>query len=618
MARTRFQSLTSRLQLGNIRGPSGIGAREEARTTSIITRELDKMGDFFMKRAVKEAEIEGAKFGADNTPTVQEYKKSISKGDNPLEKFDRNTVFGSSAYNQISKSLGNSLIVSASNQMNDRFLEADLNPISIDEFRKDLNGIILETSKLANQISPGIGEQVTSDLSIKANGHFYKYGVKINKITTRRLQSGATLILDNHLNNLENEITAILPKNADTVDQKELAKKIYGKDGIKESLLQKYSQTMVGARFEREAYKSGIKDWNTAFKTNMFSTLKTLSLNSSKDVSDITDDLRRGKATGDKIIDALVSGLSGVDRKQLATEITSMVNNQNSIEDLADEESNELASKTASELEVTITNDIQQGASQTIIISNLAKLKKLVDLEDDNNAWETLTKMNNKAGGVRTVSDGITKRDLTKKAGFGTLTYKELNQKADLLTPTDFNTILTKLNGQQTQSFADAKTILAKELGFLVDREITDQNDPQYAKGEVFVQILGKLQEEEIAYNKTKATADAPFDHIKRVKELAKSDGEIILQEIFVKKRDSFKRNYFNTFIKEYPELIPINEPMTRANVLKMEDKLEDMLTDVEQRKGLFESGNEKKEKQRIETFISITKSMLAEERFSE
>ena len=57
---------------------------------------------------------------------------------------------------------------------------------------------------------------------------------------------------------------------------------------------------------------------------------------------------------------------------------------------------------------------------------------------------------------------------------------------------------------------------------------------------------------------------------------------------------------------------------MTRANVLKMEDKLEDMLTDAEQRKGLFLSGNEKKEKSRIETYISITKSMLAEERFSE
>jgi len=618
VARTRFQSLSSRIRLGNIQGPSGIGTREQGRTLSLLSSELNKMSNFFFKRAEAEAQIQGEKFGAENTPTVQDYQKSIAKGENPLDQFDRKTVFGSSAFNQVAKTLGNSLIVSASNQMNQKRLDVEQNPINIDEFRNDLNAIILETSKLAYDISPGIGEQVTSDLSIKANGHFYKYGVQLNKITTRGLQSGATLILDNHLNNLESEITAILPKNTDTVNQKELAQKIYGKGGIKDSLLNKYSQTMIGARFEREAFRSGVKDWNTAFKTSMFSTIKTLALNNAKDVSEITDDLRRGKATGDKIIDALVSGLSGVDRKQLATEITTMVNNQNSIEDLADEEKIKLAGQTASELEVKITNDIQQGKDQATITADLAKLKKLVDLEDDNNPWETLTKMNNKAGGVRTVSDAVTLRNLTKKAGFGTLTYKTLNDKADLLTPKDFNTILTKLNGQQTQSFADAKTILAKELGFLVDREITDQNDPQYAKGEVFVQILGKLQEEELAYNKTKTTADAPFDHVKRVKELAKSDGEIILQEIFTKKRDSFKRNYFDTFIKEYPELISADQPMTRANVLKMEDKLEDMLTDAEQRKGLFQSGNEKKEKSRIETYISITKSMLAEERFSE
>ncbi len=618
MARTRFQPLSSRIRLGNIQGPSGIGTREQGRTLSLLSSELNKMSNFFFKRAEAEAKIQGEKFGAENTPTVQDYQKSIAKGENPLDQFDRKTVFGSSAFNQVAKTLGNSLIVSASNQMNQKRLDVEQNPINIDEFRNDLNAIILETSKLAYDISPGIGEQVTSDLSIKANGHFYKYGVQLNKITTRGLQSGATLILDNHLNNLESEITAILPKNTDTVDQKELAQKIYGKGGIKDSLLNKYSQTMIGARFEREAFRSGVKDWNTAFKTSMFSTLKTLALNNGKDVSDITDDLRRGKATGDKIIDALVSGLSGVDRKQLATEITTMVNNQNSIEDLADEEKNALAGATVSELEVAITNDIEQGKDQATIQANLAKLKKLVDLDEENNIWETLTKKNNKAGGVRTVSDAVTLRELTKKAGFGTLTYKTLNDKADLLTPKDFNTILQKLNGQQTQSFADAKTILAKELGFLVDREITDQNDPQYAKGEVFVQILGKLQEQELNYNKTKTTADAPFDHVKAVQDLVKVDGEIILQEIFTKKKDRFKRNYFDTFIKEYPELISADQPMTRANVLKMEDKLEDMLTDAEQRKGLFLSGNEKKEKSRIETYISITKSMLAEERFSQ
>ena len=48
---------------------------------------------------------------------------------------------------------------------------------------------------------------------------------------------------------------------------------------------------MIGARFEREAFKSGVKEWNTAFKTSMFSTIKTLALNNAKDVSEITDEL---------------------------------------------------------------------------------------------------------------------------------------------------------------------------------------------------------------------------------------------------------------------------------------------------------------------------------------
>ena len=56
-------------------------------------------------------------------------------------------------------------------------------------------------------------------------------------------------------------------------------------------------------------------------------------------------------------------------------------------------------------------------------------------------------------------------------------------------------------------------------------------------------------------------------------------------QEIFTKKRDSFKRNYFDTFVREFPDLISADQPMTRANVLKMEDRLEDMLEDKNKRK---------------------------------
>ena len=136
MARTRFQSLSSRIRLGNIQGPSGIGTREQGRTLSLLSSELNKMSNFFFKRAEAEAQIQGEKFGAENTPTVQDYQKSIAKGENPLDQFDRKTVFGSSAFNQVAKTLGNSLIVSASNQMNQKRLDVEQNPINIDEFRK--------------------------------------------------------------------------------------------------------------------------------------------------------------------------------------------------------------------------------------------------------------------------------------------------------------------------------------------------------------------------------------------------------------------------------------------------------------------------------------------------
>ena len=92
----------------------------------------------------------------------------------------------------------------------------------------------------------------------------------------------------------------------------------------------------------------------------------------------------------------------------------------------------------------------------------------------------------------------------------------------------------------QTKGFQQARRVLAKELGFLLDTEIKSTNDDQFAKGEVFTQIIGKLQEKEIEYNRTKESQFTPFDHVKVVKDLARTDGEVILQSIFEKKKSKF------------------------------------------------------------------------------
>ena len=79
MARSRYPSLTERISLGNIQGPSNIGVRESARTLDVLTNSLNQMSNFFMKRAEAEAEIEGAEYGAENPITINQLKESLEK-----------------------------------------------------------------------------------------------------------------------------------------------------------------------------------------------------------------------------------------------------------------------------------------------------------------------------------------------------------------------------------------------------------------------------------------------------------------------------------------------------------------------------------------------------------
>ena len=193
-----------------------------------------------------------------------------------------------------------------------------------------------------------------------------------------------------------------------------------------------------------------------------------------------------------------------------------------------------------------------------------------------------------------------------------------MNRHKDLLTSDKFKNLSTQVAQTQSRGFKEARRVLAKELGFLLDTEIKSVNDDQFAKGEVFTQIIGKLQEKEIEYNRTKEAQFTPFDHVKVVKDLASTDGEVILESIFQKKKASFKRNYFDTFANEYRDIIPENAPLNRVNVEKMKAKLEEIADDKTLRKGIFVNRNDKEAKKKINVYISTAINMLAEERFTE
>ena len=616
MARSRYPELTRRIGLASYRGPSGIGAKESQRTMSIIANSLDQMSNYFFKKAGVKAELDAEKFGAENTPSLQDYKNSISGGTNPLDQYDRTTIFGKTAFNIVSKNLANSLLITAKNQMNDEAIKADRDMTDVSEFSKSLNSIVLENIKLASEISPSIATQVSADLNITASGHYYKHGIKVNKLNLDKIQSQGSYVLNSMTENLDKEIFAVFDKNK-KMNAKELSDKIYGTDntvGVQATLKTKYAREMLGLRFGKTAFKSGLDNWDKEWVKSVSSLVQTFAFQTDTKISDITKNLVQNKATGDVRIDALISKIDPEDRIEIAKQIRAIAKGQLELEDKLEIDTLEKNDAEIANLEVQITNDIANRADPDRIKKNLLKLKGLVDPEDSDNPWVNLSIQYNKSGGVRKYEKVL--KDLSKKENEGTLTYKELVQNINNLNTADFNTLANKLEQNNKADFATALQIVAGELQFTPDAIILSEQDPNYEKQQIYANIKSKLKSEELLYNQTKRTQDKNFNYIVRAREIAKAEAEIIYTKIFEQSKKTTK--YFvDEVLKVYPNVIPNNE-INRRNLEDIKKHLKQILTNKDLRKETFAQGPENKERERIRTYLFQIQKLLDNERLEQ
>ena len=611
MARSRYPSLTERISLGNIRGPSNIGVRESARTLDVLTNSLNQMSNYFIKKAGVQAEIAGEEYASQNTPTLESYKQSISDGQDPLATYDRTTKFGASAFNVTATNLGNSLILNAKNQMNEEALKADKALTNPQEFSDKLDAIIMENVKLANSISPKISSQVGNDLAIKASGLYYKHGIKLNSQSINYLKTQANNILSNQLENLDDDIIAII--NKENVTEKTISEQIWGKSGIKNILRAKHSSVAVGAKFESTAHKNTMKEWDKKFLENVFSTAQILATDSGIGVSTIVDNLHRNKKTGDGRLDGLTSGLSVTQKNDLAKHLINIGKQKEDAINLKEEADEINNDQKIVELEAELTNLINNAGDTDDITTKLLQLKNIVDMDDETNPWLRMTNLFNKADGKRLASDKKVFDDLDKKERDGSLTYKELNTNAKFLTTADFGKLAKALEQNQSEGFSEARTILASSLQFNPEQQSYGETDPNYRKAQVFSNILGKLKREQIEYNKTKKEQDAPFNFVKRVEELATVEGDIIFQKIFEQKKKT-AQYYVNEFNKAYPNLLR-NTDITRENLEKIKTQLNKNLTNEDNRKGIFTKGSAEKELKTVSIYLQVVKGLLNDER---
>tara|TARA_Y100000114_G_scaffold102921_1_gene96045 strand:- start:4673 stop:6466 length:1794 start_codon:yes stop_codon:yes gene_type:complete len=203
MARTRYPSLTSRLGLSSIQGPSGVGARMASRTTDILTSELNKMSNFFLKRAEAQAEIEGAEFGAKNAITEKQLRDGLLSGEELENQLgDTNTVFGRASRKAQLSVLETELELSARKQISEVMSNAVINDVDADTLADDLDAVTLEYSKLAFDASPIVSQRLTASLNTVSSSKYHDYVLKKANQTIKITRAKNLAIINDNLSNV--------------------------------------------------------------------------------------------------------------------------------------------------------------------------------------------------------------------------------------------------------------------------------------------------------------------------------------------------------------------------------------------------------------------------------
>ena len=575
MARTRYPSLTSRLGLSNIRGPSGIGAREASQTTSILTRELNKMGDFFMKRAVQQAEIEGAEYGAENPITIQQIKESAVSGIGVTEQFDDNTVFGRSAKKVALESLGTELALTAKTQMSDLLTSATLRDTSLEDFSNDLKAISNEYIKIANNASPVLGRKLYAELGTSSAGYYSSYSKTFTAKTIDKLQTRGAIALNLELKNLPLELDASLNFEG---DEKTLTNKIYGdkknllnNPGLGLSKKRNYIQKATVNKYTKTMIESAMNDWDAKWleaRTNKVIEIAIATKNS----ANLANKIGAFQKTGDVKIDAILSGMTQEEKlavaKALRTEKTSKISFANTLQDKKDKDAEGQIAK----LTVSLTKKLGEGGN-----TYQAELMELETLDPKLYA-DFKIKFDN-AGGFRTVSDSKVLGDLTKKLANDQLSFGDLAEKSNDLTVEDYKKIADGIAQSEDAEFVDAMTIVAGELGFNPEADIIGEKDPMFEKQQVYRRIKGRVQEALLKAQKEGKN----FDAVAVARAVMANEKEAIQIEVYNGKLNSAK-SAIDMFVKDYPNKGIQPNVYTRDNFKKLKEYLT-FLNDTENKK---------------------------------
>ena len=457
MVRPRFPTLQERLSLVRVSGPSGEGTRQSVRTMNVLASNLDKMSNYFFKKAEAIAEIEGAEFGAKNPITEEELKnQSLTVEDIETRLGDPTTAFGRASRKASLAVLETELELSAKRLFSEEITKAITDEKDADDLAEGLDAITLQYSKLANDVSPILGQRLTASLNTTASSKFHEYSVKQANESIKKIKALQLAKINLQLDELPTVLNKMI---SEAKDEKEVLAILDTKN--KQSLVNLQKFNFINAL---APYAKNVTTYNTNLKKfdDQVAKVKSNYILSQASIKGQEVKLARAVRKNnmqnvDYRIKAIVSSMTVEEKLELNKNLINQIDQRIQIDDKEDKIITKENEGKISDLELKILENLGDKNRNLESARNNLTILKTLDRNKHDELYKNLLK-------VEDQDDPQVKDFLQDLADRGVITLELISSNSDKLTGETIDKLRDQWVKNQNNDLKLAKSYLTSKL----------------------------------------------------------------------------------------------------------------------------------------------------------
>ena len=457
MVRPRFPTLQERLSLVRVSGPSGEGTRQSVRTMNVLASNLDKMSNYFFKKAEAIAEIEGAEFGAKNPITEEELKNQSLTDDQIQTRLgDTTTVFGRASRKASLAVLETELELSAKRLFSEEITKAITDEKDADDLAEGLDAITLQYSKLANEVSPILGQRLTASLNTTASSKFHEYSVKQANESIKKIKAIQLAKINLKLDELPTVLNKMI---SEAKDEKEVLAILDTKN--KQSLVNLEKFNFINAL---APYAKNVTTYNTNLKKfdDQVAKVKSNYILSQASIKGQEVKLARAVRNNnmqnvDYRIKAILSSMTVEEKLELNKNLINQIDQRIQIDDKEDKIITKENEGKISDLELKILENLGEKNRDLESARNNLTILKTLDRNKHDALFKNLVK-------VEDEDDTEVKAYLLDLADRGVITIEAIRLNSDKLTGATIDKLRDQYIKNQNKDLKLAKSYLTSKL----------------------------------------------------------------------------------------------------------------------------------------------------------